>query len=153
MWLEDAFIREGRYRDRVVEPDEAGPRLEVVRVLEKKSILRLDPKIDSTWYELAHDRLVAPFQGSNRRWFAKHKSVPDFMRLAREYCYAGKPKTFKTVSRRERRQWEITRDQPAGKDPLGQASPCEQDYCEYCKKKTQEKQRWWYGSGYGACWC
>ena len=143
MSLEDTFIREGRYRERVEEPNESDSRLAVFRSLEKKSILRLDPKIDSTWYELSHDRLVAPFQESNRQWFATRGNVAEFVRLARDYCHAGRPMNFKTLPKR---QWLLPESPAENDDPLVRPSPCEQEYRHFCEQKARRKQRMMVGS-------
>ena len=46
--------------------DGAGP--EVLRELEDAHLIRADRRRGTDWYELAHDRLVAPIRASNEAW-------------------------------------------------------------------------------------
>ena len=40
----------------------------VLRLLEDAHLIRSDQRLGTTWYELAHDRLVTPVQEDNARW-------------------------------------------------------------------------------------
>ncbi len=47
----------------------------VVQELQNHHLLRSEMRGGSRWYELAHDRLVAPVQHANAAWFAEHLSL------------------------------------------------------------------------------
>lgn len=46
---------------------------ELVDRLERERILRVQERLGSHWYEVAHDRLLAPIQRSNAAWFAAQR--------------------------------------------------------------------------------
>jgi len=46
-----------------------------IRSLRDSYLIRADERRGSTWYELAHDRLIAPVRDSNRAWFAANLSL------------------------------------------------------------------------------
>ncbi len=47
---------------------------EAIRELERTYLVRAEKRGGSTWYELAHDRLVEPVLNDNRAWFDAHLS-------------------------------------------------------------------------------
>ena len=67
-WFDERLITEQGFRTQVHEGpgDGAGP--EVLRELEDAHLIRADRRRGTDWYELAHDRLVAPIRASNEAW-------------------------------------------------------------------------------------
>ena len=47
---------------------------DAVRVLEEGYLIRPEGRSGATWFELAHDRLVAPVRRDNAAWYAAHLS-------------------------------------------------------------------------------
>ena len=46
-----------------------------LRALEDAHLIRADQRRGTDWYELAHDRLVAPIRASNAAWRESHLST------------------------------------------------------------------------------
>ena len=66
-WFEDDLITEQGFRAQVLDgPGERGPK--VVRALENAHVIRADSRRGINWYEISHDRLVAPIRASNAAW-------------------------------------------------------------------------------------
>jgi tetratricopeptide (TPR) repeat protein len=68
VWIENAFISETGTRDMAYEgaSTTAGMPNEIPAALADEFILRAEMRGGSRWYELAHDRLIAPILRSNR---------------------------------------------------------------------------------------
>jgi hypothetical protein len=67
-WFEFELITKQHFRGQTLRaPDTTKPQ-EVVRQLEDGYLIRGDVRGSSTWYELAHDRLVGPVLTSNETW-------------------------------------------------------------------------------------
>lgn len=72
LWFERELITPARTRG-IVYRDEratAGLTNEVVDELERRRVVRSEPRGSATWYELPHDRLVDAVLASNRIWYA-----------------------------------------------------------------------------------
>jgi hypothetical protein len=69
-WFEDQLITAQQFRGQTLTGPESGQvePVEVVRALQDAYLVRSDTRVDSTWYELAHDQLIAPILDSNRAW-------------------------------------------------------------------------------------
>lgn len=52
-------------------------------------IIRAEPRAGSTWYELAHDRLIKPIHGSNQRWLEQNLRL--FQRQAELWVQQNRP--------------------------------------------------------------
>jgi WD40 repeat protein len=80
-WVEQFLItREGK-RNMVFQGEKKTGTLHnrVVTELENQHLIRVEMRGDDKWYELSHDRLIAPIKDSNQRWIrrqplAKQKS-------------------------------------------------------------------------------
>jgi len=46
---------------------------EIVSMLEDLRLVRAEPRGGALWYELTHDRFIAPIRSSNRKWFANQQ--------------------------------------------------------------------------------
>ena len=67
-WFEFELITKQHFRGQTLRaPDTTNPQ-EVVRLLEDGYLIRGDVRGSSTWYELAHDRLIGPVLTSNETW-------------------------------------------------------------------------------------
>ncbi|MGH9151599.1 MAG: hypothetical protein ACRD03_04135 [Acidimicrobiales bacterium] len=72
-WFERSLITELRFRGQA----QAGPGDDdrAVRLLQDAHLVRAESRRGSTWYELAHDRLVAPVLADNQAWAEQHLTV------------------------------------------------------------------------------
>jgi hypothetical protein len=67
-WLERELITKQNLRGQTLGgPDVADP-AGVLRLLEEGYLIRGDFRVQSTWYELSHDRLIRAVQNSNDTW-------------------------------------------------------------------------------------
>ncbi len=60
----------------------------VIEALGKAYLVRAEKRGGSTWYELAHDRLIDPVRQDNARWFEMHLSL--FQRAADVWAEQGR---------------------------------------------------------------
>ena len=73
-WFEDELISEQGFRSQVLEgPGEHGAG--VLRELENAHVIRADSRRGINWYEISHDRLVAPILANNAAWREEHLST------------------------------------------------------------------------------
>jgi WD40 repeat protein len=72
-WFDEALITAQGFRAQALEgPGHRGDA--VLGALEDAHLIRADQRRGARWYELAHDRLVAPIRASNQTWRATHLS-------------------------------------------------------------------------------
>jgi WD40 repeat protein len=73
-WFDLQLIVEQRFRGQARD----GPRdsidgaRSVLRLLQDAHLIRAEQRLGTTWYELAHDRLIAPVQTDNALWRQEH---------------------------------------------------------------------------------
>ena len=74
-WFDEALITTGGIRGQVLK-GAAGSILdqETIELLLDTHLVRADERAGATWYELAHDRLIAPVRESNGAWRDEHLS-------------------------------------------------------------------------------
>ncbi|MET0594116.1 MAG: hypothetical protein ABW133_15555, partial [Polyangiaceae bacterium] len=97
-WFESQLITPGRTRGMAFKQgsDVAGLRLAVVEYLEERYVVRAENRSGGRWYELTHDRLVAPILNSNAPFKARRAE-----REAAE-LKAAEEKRRRAVQKRER---------------------------------------------------
>ena len=73
LWFERQLITPARTRGIVFQGERTTGGLpnQVVDELERRRIIRSEPRGPALWYELTHDRLIDAVLGSNRVWYAK----------------------------------------------------------------------------------
>ncbi len=75
--------------------DTAGIANAAVDKLESLHLIRQEQRAGGAWYELCHDRFIAPIQDSNKEWLLKHGAALDMKlnleRRAAEWERAGRP--------------------------------------------------------------
>jgi WD40 repeat protein len=73
-WFDHALIVDGMFRGQTRDGPggDAGTGRAVLGLLEDAHLVRAEPRLGATWYELAHDRLVAPIQADNAQWRQQH---------------------------------------------------------------------------------
>lgn len=76
-WVERQLITAQGRRDVVARGEESSGGLANVAIgrLVGVHLVRAEQRAGTTWYELAHDRLVEPLQADNAAWFAEHLSL------------------------------------------------------------------------------
>ena len=116
-WFDEALITAQGFRAQALEgPGANGD--EVLRELEDAHLIRADPRRGARWYELAHDRLVAPIRASNIAWRAEHLNT--LQREAQVWDHQSRPHgllmTGKVLAEAE--EWASAHD-----DELSDARP------------------------------
>ncbi|OQY35728.1 MAG: hypothetical protein B6I38_01350 [Anaerolineaceae bacterium 4572_5.1] len=71
-WCGDTLIAEGGIRGQILSGPEQGLDEKAVQGLVDAHLVRAEERRGSTWYELAHDRLVKPVQDNNVAWRRKN---------------------------------------------------------------------------------
>lgn len=76
-WVARQLITEQGRRDLVARGPESSGGLANAAIarLESAHLVRAEQRAGTTWYELAHDRLVEPLRADNAEWFAEHLSL------------------------------------------------------------------------------
>ncbi|RPI41670.1 MAG: hypothetical protein EHM46_06120, partial [Bacteroidetes bacterium] len=62
---------------------------EIVEVLEKARLIRLEVRAGSPWCELSHDRFIVPIQKSNERWKKKQHELDEYSYMVQFYKANG----------------------------------------------------------------
>jgi hypothetical protein len=90
-WFSDKLITRGEIRGQVLQGAEKTEGLDnqVIYKLLDTHLIRAEKRRGATWYELAHDRLIAPVTGSNNQWFETH--LEQFQRSALVWEKSGHP--------------------------------------------------------------
>ncbi|MBX0328276.1 hypothetical protein K2Z83_11375 [Oscillochloris sp. ZM17-4] len=88
-------------------------------------LVRAEPRRGATWFELAHDRLIAPVRAGNAAWFAANLST--LQRQAELWQQQGRPEglLLRGASLAEAEQWAA-----ANAEVL---TPNEQDFLDICR--------------------
>lgn len=90
-WFEHELITRQGIRGQVLRgPQESnGLANATIKLLVDAYLVRADERRGSTWYELAHDRLIEPVRESNRDWFVRNLSP--LQRQAEIWAERGQP--------------------------------------------------------------
>lgn len=90
-WIGRALITDQGLRGQVLQAAEASAGLAnaVIRRLIDVHLVRAEKRRGATWFELAHDRLIAPVRASNARWTENHLSP--VQRQAELWDSSGRP--------------------------------------------------------------
>lgn len=89
-WFDKHLISEQGVRGQVQMGGEysQGLKTEVIRFLVGAYLVRAEDRRGSTWFELAHDRLIGPIKANNKEWLEKNLRL--LQRQAREWAARGK---------------------------------------------------------------
>jgi WD40 repeat protein len=90
-WFENRLITKEGIRGQVLLGAEYSDGLDnrAVHLLENAHIIRGEKRAGTTWFELAHDRLIEPIRTDNRKWFSANLSL--FQRQVDLWAKQGKP--------------------------------------------------------------
>jgi hypothetical protein len=90
-WFDQQLMTEARTRGMVYrgETHTAGLPNGIVKLLEDRYLLRSETRSGGVWYELVHDRFVAPIVQANRAWWAQQRPL---MRDAQAWQEANRDK-------------------------------------------------------------
>lgn len=93
-WCGRALISEQGLRGQVLQASEASAGLAnaVIGRLIDAHLVRAEKRRGATWFELAHDRMIAPVRASNTRWTEAHLSP--IQRQAELWDKAGRPESL-----------------------------------------------------------
>jgi WD40 repeat protein len=96
-------------------------------------LVRAEPRRGATWYELAHDRLIAPVQASNAAWFAANLST--LQRQAELWERQGRPAglLLRGDTLREAEGWAAAN--------AASLTAGERDYLELCRQARRAAAR------------
>lgn len=85
--IERRFRRQGSLSEL---PEDASYHEAVRQLIDKAHLIREEKSRGTTWFELAHDRLIRPVLAANDRWMT---SLQPFQRRAVEWANQGRPST------------------------------------------------------------
>ncbi|UQX88097.1 hypothetical protein M6D93_17650 [Jatrophihabitans telluris] len=73
-WVQDHLLTEAQFRSQTrTRPAVRNPQ-EVMQYLQRRYLVREDPRPGAVWWELTHDRLIDPVVEDNRLWRDRHLS-------------------------------------------------------------------------------
>jgi hypothetical protein len=84
-WCGNDLIKEHMRCQVNIGPVSSSSTGQLLELLEDEHLIRPDTRGGTTWYELAHDRLIEPIIGSNRRW---ELELPEDQRLLKRAAEA-----------------------------------------------------------------
>jgi WD40 repeat protein len=132
-WFDQKLITKEGFRSQVMMRQASSEGLDnhVIRLLENYHIVRAEKRGGATWFELSHDRLIAPVRSSNAAWFMEHLSL--LQRQAALWTQQGRPESL-LISGKElleaetqARSLELTTD--------------EKDFLQACQKVHAARER------------
>jgi WD40 repeat protein len=90
-WFDKALVNPQGYRAQVTYGPTGGYEVDktALRELERLYLIRSDIRLDTAWYELAHERLILPIREDNKQWRIENYS--EFQRAAEEWDLASRP--------------------------------------------------------------
>jgi hypothetical protein len=91
-WFESELITERHIRTQTLRPPRTEKPQDVLRHLEEGYLIRGDVRGTTTWYELAHDRLIGAVLASNEAWRWKH--LESWQIAAYEWNASGRNQAF-----------------------------------------------------------
>jgi WD40 repeat protein len=93
-WFEDKLITSEGIRGLVQQGKEESEGLDnqAIKLLENAHLVRSEKRLGSTWFELAHDRLIEPVRKNNAEWFQENLNL--LQRQARVWHSQGKPNSL-----------------------------------------------------------
>jgi WD40 repeat protein len=134
-WFERKLITSRGIRSQVLRGVEQSDGLanDVIKVLLNTYLVRAEERSLRTWYELAHDRLIAPVRADNQRWFTKNLSPLQVQ--AELWLQGGQAESllFRDADLVAAEQW-VT-------DYAGVLRPAEQDFLDKCKELRADLER------------
>lgn len=136
-WIDDHLIESDRYRRQMTAEEEDLLLRETQEQLEDDHILRASVRIGTKWYEIAHDRMVAPVRRSNDQWYNLHHDR--FQHAARRYHEEKYPQQFEYLSPRELEDEGYGKS--LGEKGLEQLPEHERRYLKFCQQQTR-RRRW-----------
>ncbi|MEO8130022.1 MAG: ATP-binding protein [Bryobacteraceae bacterium] len=117
-WFQDKLITADGVRNQVLQESGHSGGLDnnLVQGLVDTYLVRAEPRGGTTWFELAHDRLVKPLQDCNREWLAAHLS--SLQKTAALWRAQGRPAglLLEGDQLEEARQWALAN--PASLKPV-----------------------------------
>jgi Novel STAND NTPase 1 len=91
-WFESELITERHIRTQTLKPPQIMKAQEVLGQLEDGYLVRGDVRGNTTWYELAHDRLIGAVLASNEAW--RWKNLDPWQIAAYEWNAGGRNQAF-----------------------------------------------------------
>lgn len=132
-WCERSLITEQGFRGQVQRgrDESLGLVNQAVEALENAHLVRAEKRRGNTWYELAHDRLIAPIRENNQKWREDHLS--HFQRQAAVWDKERSDRAVPTGRALvEALKW--------ANDPTTKLTRGEQEFLEVCKK-ARDRER------------
>lgn len=134
-WFNYRLITEQGIRGQVLQGSGQSDGLDnrAIYALIDAHIVRGEKRRGTTWFELAHDRLITPVQTDNAAWFDQHLST--FERVADAWERQGRPDSLllRGVDLDEAEQWVAAH--------IDELSPVEQEYLAKCREEHESVQR------------
>jgi WD40 repeat protein len=93
-WFDNELIANQSFRQQSLQGVEAryGLTRDAVKMLMDGYLVREDTRLGTTWYELAHDRLIQPVCLSNARWY--NENLPQLLRTSRNWLRDKEPDDY-----------------------------------------------------------
>ena len=126
-WFGEKLITNHGYRGQAIEGPDPAHR-GVVRLLEDAYLIRVEQRRGIGWFELSHDRLVAPVVADNARWFEDHLST--LQRAATAWFANGRRNgpLLTMLELDEAEKWAETASE-------GELDDIDREYLEVCRQR------------------
>ncbi|MGE0101065.1 MAG: PQQ-binding-like beta-propeller repeat protein [Blastocatellales bacterium] len=111
-WVDEKLITADGIRSQVLRGAGRSEGLDndLIARLINTHLIRAEQRVGAVWYELAHDRLIAPIREDNRRWFDSH--LHQVQKLAKIWGAQDEPPGLLLAGKEleEARQWAARND-------------------------------------------
>lgn len=134
-WVEHSLITEQGFRGLVLPGSEGSgsPPGVAIQALIDAHLVRAEQRLNATWYELTHDRLIGPIKRNNLAWREQHLIL--VQRRAMEWIAAGRPSglLFDGPLLEEAHGWAAEND--------ADVTPTEREFLKACEALDQANLR------------
>jgi hypothetical protein len=134
-WFEEKLITEAGTRGLVRQDSEdtGGLPNGVVRSLQKRLLVRSEPRGADSWIELVHDRLVEPIRSSNREWFPAQLSPLQRQAALWDEQERSPGLLLRDASLVDAERWAAAHD--------SELEAHEQAFLDACREKKRQEER------------
>ncbi|HEX6302555.1 MAG TPA: hypothetical protein VFZ76_00080, partial [Anaerolineales bacterium] len=134
-WFDRQLITEHGVRDTVLMGTERSGGLDnpAIRLLVDSHLVRAEKRAGATWFELAHDRLIAPVRADNAAWFKANLNL--LQQQADLWDQQGRPESLLL------REGEFAAATNWAEDDPDQLLTVEQDFLDACRALDERERR------------
>jgi WD40 repeat protein len=132
-WFNDRLITRQGIRDQILStpPESGGLDNRAIGQLVDKHLVRKEERRGTTWFELAHDRLIGPVRQNNAEWFEANLSPLQRQAYLWDSQHRNESFLFNPEGLAEAEAWLTTY--------TGRLTDVEQDFLDQCRERERQR--------------